>query len=32
VPQLHFVYDASIDNGMKLTRLINEALADSPKE
>ena len=32
VPQLHFVYDASIDNGMKLTRLINQALADSPKE
>lgn len=27
VPQLHFVYDASIDRGMKLSRLIDEALA-----
>lgn len=27
VPQLHFVYDASIDNGMKMTQLINEAIA-----
>lgn len=30
VPQLHFVYDASLDNGMKMDRLINEAL--SPKK
>lgn len=27
VPQLHFVYDASIDQGMRLSRLIDEALA-----
>lgn len=27
VPQLHFVYDASIDNGMKMAQLINEAIA-----
>lgn len=26
VPQLHFVYDASIDNGMKMSKLIDEAL------
>jgi ribosome-binding factor A len=31
VPQLHFVYDASIDRGMKLSKLIDEALApDAP--
>lgn len=29
VPQLHFVYDASIDNGMKMSRLIDEAMAES---
>jgi ribosome-binding factor A len=27
VPQLHFVYDASIDRGMRLSKLIDEALA-----
>lgn len=27
VPQLHFVYDASVDRGMKLSKLIDEALA-----
>lgn len=27
VPQLHFVYDASIDNGMKMSQIIDEALA-----
>jgi len=33
VPQLHFVYDASIDRGMKLSKLIDEALSDqSPDE
>lgn len=32
VPQLHFVYDSSIDRGMKIARLIDDALADSPKE
>ena len=32
VPQLHFVYDASIDYGMKMGKLIDEALApDSHK-
>jgi ribosome-binding factor A len=29
VPQLHFEYDASTDYGMKMTKLIDEALADS---
>jgi ribosome-binding factor A len=27
VPELHFIYDASIDRGMQLSRLIDEALA-----
>ena len=27
VPQLHFVYDASIDNGMMMSKLIDQALA-----
>lgn len=27
VPQLHFAYDSSIDNGMKMSKLIDEALA-----
>ena len=27
VPQLHFVYDASIDNGMKMVQLIDAARA-----
>lgn len=27
VPQLHFVYDASIENGMRLSRLIDDAVA-----
>jgi ribosome-binding factor A len=31
VPQLHFVYDASIDNGMKMAQLINEAIASDHK-
>jgi ribosome-binding factor A len=31
VPQLHFVYDASIDNGMKMAQLINEAIASDRK-
>jgi len=33
VPQLHFIYDTSIDHGMKISRLIDEALApqDKPK-
>lgn len=32
VPQLHFVYDASIDQGMKISRLIDDALAGDKKE
>ena len=32
VPQLHFVYDASIDNGMKMAQLIDAALATSPTD
>jgi len=32
VPQLHFVYDASIDNGMKMAQLIDAALADTPSQ
>jgi ribosome-binding factor A len=30
VPQLHFVYDASIDNGMKMSQLIDAALSEKP--
>lgn len=32
VPQLHFVYDASIDQGMRISQLIDHALAGSKKE
>lgn len=32
VPQLHFVYDASIDQGMKIAQLIDDALSNPPKE
>jgi ribosome-binding factor A len=32
VPQLHFVYDSSIDNGMKMAKLIDEALASTPEK
>lgn len=31
VPQLHFVYDTSIDQGMKISRLIDEALGPDHK-
>lgn len=31
VPQLHFVYDDSIESGMRLSRLIDEAVADDRK-
>jgi ribosome-binding factor A len=31
VPQLHFIYDDSIESGMRLTQLIDEALADDRK-
>lgn len=31
VPQLHFVYDTSIDQGMKISRLIDEALGPGNK-
>ena len=29
IPQLHFVYDASVERGFQLSRLIDEAVADS---
>lgn len=32
VPQLHFVYDDSIDNGMKMAQLIDVALASDTKQ
>ncbi|MDR2220388.1 MAG: 30S ribosome-binding factor RbfA [Methylobacillus sp.] len=31
VPQLHFVYDASIERGMALSRLIDDAVAKDQK-
>lgn len=31
VPQLHFVYDASLDRGMRLSRLIDEAVAQDQR-
>jgi ribosome-binding factor A len=31
VPQLDFKYDASVERGMKLTRLIDEAVGSTPK-
>ena len=30
VPELHFKYDASVERGMKLTRLIDEAVGKPP--
>lgn len=30
VPQLHFVYDASIEHGMHMSKLIDEALSSQP--
>jgi ribosome-binding factor A len=30
VPQLHFVYDASVERGMRLSRLIDEAVHEAP--
>jgi ribosome-binding factor A len=32
VPQLHFVYDESIDRGMHMDKLINQALSDTPPQ
>lgn len=32
VPQLHFVYDESIDRGMQMDKLIDQALADSSQK
>lgn len=32
VPQLHFNYDISVERGMRLARLIDEAVADKPAE
>jgi ribosome-binding factor A len=31
VPQLHFVYDDSIESGLRLSRLIDDALAEDRK-
>jgi ribosome-binding factor A len=31
VPQLHFAYDDSIESGLKLSRLIDDAIADDRK-
>jgi ribosome-binding factor A len=31
VPQLEFKYDASVERGLKLSRLIDEAVASDPK-
>lgn len=31
VPQLHFVYDASIERGMRLSRIIDDAVAQDNK-
>jgi ribosome-binding factor A len=31
VPQLHFVYDDSIESGMRISQLIDEAVADDRK-
>ena len=31
VPQLHFVYDDSIENGMRLSQLIDAAVAGDRK-
>ena len=31
VPQLHFTYDDSIESGLKLSKLIDDALADDRK-
>jgi ribosome-binding factor A len=32
VPQLHFVYDVSVERGMRLSRLIDEALHPTPPD
>lgn len=32
IPQLDFKYDASVERGMKLTRLIDEAVGSAPKQ
>jgi ribosome-binding factor A len=29
IPELHFVFDASVENGMRLSKLIDEAVATS---
>ena len=31
VPQLHFAYDDSIESGMRMSRLIDEAIAEDKK-
>jgi ribosome-binding factor A len=32
VPELHFVYDESVERGIKLSRLIDQAVEQSPPE
>jgi len=32
VPELHFVYDESVERGIKLSRMIDEAVESSPSE
>lgn len=32
VPELHFVYDTSLENGLRLSALIDKAVADLPPE
>jgi len=32
VPELHFVYDESVERGIKLSRLIDQAVEDTPSE
>jgi ribosome-binding factor A len=31
VPQLHFAYDDSIESGLRLSKLIDDAVADDQK-
>jgi len=31
IPELHFVYDASVERGARLSKLIDEAIADDAK-
>lgn len=31
-PELHFIYDESVERGVRLSKLIDEAVADSPEK